>query len=447
MRRTVPAGLIDSAFASLATFAVGLYATITWRNDPATLGIYALFMAAFLMAMSLPHQGMFVPAEKVALAAPGQWRIRIVHRTILLGLAPVAASVVVIVIPVIIAMTKSVDVDHIVAFAVTSAAVALGAPIQGHLRRLLHLTNLSWTAAAVSVAQLFGAVAALAILRIASVPSPWVPLGALAMANAFSILVGLAAVERAKPDRKVSAEDAAEGLATAMAGINFRHLARSGKWLVMTGLMSTGNNLLVAGLITTIASSDALGFAEAARIVAQPMLVVAFGLRSALGPRSMEAGAARNEREGLRIANITAMLVAGIGLAYLLVAGGDWAWNPLARLVPNAYEVAWLVPLTVFANALVGSSLAPRLELIGGDLEPMLFKAEVVGNASQVGTSAIMAVTAATVATGAFARPAGFAVLGGVRWIYFRRILQNHYSDPLEETIQEGHPLIGGSVT
>ena len=57
VRRALPAGLLDAALASLASFIVTFYAA---RSLPAAgLGIYALFFNAFIMAAVVPTQLLF----------------------------------------------------------------------------------------------------------------------------------------------------------------------------------------------------------------------------------------------------------------------------------------------------------------------------------------------------------------------------------------------------
>ena len=59
--RVVTAGQLDAGFASLATFAMGLFAVRVF--DATTLGAYALFFAAFFFAVEFPRQLGFTPSE------------------------------------------------------------------------------------------------------------------------------------------------------------------------------------------------------------------------------------------------------------------------------------------------------------------------------------------------------------------------------------------------
>ncbi|HEX6913010.1 MAG TPA: hypothetical protein VF142_21555, partial [Longimicrobium sp.] len=69
-RAALAAGVADAGFASLASFAVGVYAIRAL--EPGALGAYALVFAAFTLLAVVPAQLLFVPAETAAAyAAPG----------------------------------------------------------------------------------------------------------------------------------------------------------------------------------------------------------------------------------------------------------------------------------------------------------------------------------------------------------------------------------------
>jgi hypothetical protein len=92
LTRAIPAGIIDAGLTSVATFILGLYAIAAWEDaDLDTLGIYFLYMTASVMASTVPHQLLFVPAEKVSLEVPRPARIAIFGRIVRLGL-PVAVA-------------------------------------------------------------------------------------------------------------------------------------------------------------------------------------------------------------------------------------------------------------------------------------------------------------------------------------------------------------------
>src|SRR5215210_6370062 len=103
----------------------------------------------------------------------------------------------------------------------------------------------------------------------------WIPFGALAFANVLSLTFGLVAAGRmTKP---------------VQSPVSFRSVMRSGRWLLLVGLLPTGSAFLAAVLVSRFSSTETLGYAEAARVLGQPILVLALGISASLGPRSMEA--------------------------------------------------------------------------------------------------------------------------------------------------------------
>jgi len=442
--RAIPAGLVDSGLSSLATFAVGLYAATVWRDDPGTLGIYALFLAAFQMAASIPTQAHFIPAEKAALLLEGRPRLVLMPRIVLLGLPSSVAAGLVVSAAAIVGIVRGLPLSDQLPFVVTATAATVLFPIQHHTRRLLHLASVSWAAATVSALQFLGAIGGLGFLRLVDAPTRWIPIGALAIANGVSLLGGLAlGTWHRRHHRGLSTPE----LERARGSLTYQRLFESGKWLVSTGIMSTGNNFVVAGVITVLAGPAPLGLAEAARIVAQPILVLATGLSAVLAPPSMEAGLQRNRHDARRVARVFHGVTAGLGLLYLAVAAVDWPLNPLARLVPAAYDVSWLVAVSIVANGLNGAAFPGRFELIGGDRERDLFGAEVIANVAQLAVAAAMAsIGADGGSVAAHARPAGFLVLGATRLLAYRPPLDRHYAaaEPSPSMLGDSHSTTEG---
>jgi hypothetical protein len=426
--RAIPAGLVDSGLSSLATFIVGLYAATVWRDDTATLGVYALFLAAFQMAASIPTQAHFVPAEKATLLLEGKPRLLLMRRIVLLGLPATLVAAALSPLAAVVGIVRGLPISDQVPFIVTTAAATALFPLQHHTRRLLHLGTVSWAAASVSALQLIGAVGGLGLLRMLDAPQRWTPIGALAIANGVSLLGGLTlATWHGRPHRAA----AGDALHLAQDTLTYRRLFESGKWLVSTGIMSTGNNFVVAGIITVLAGPAPLGLAEAARIVAQPILVLATGLSAVLAPPSMAAGLRRDRGEARRVARVFYGVTAGLGLLYLAVTAVDWSFNPLARLVPAAYDVSWLVAVTIVANGLNGASFPGRFELIGANRERDLFGAEIIANVAQLVVATGLAIAGSGGnSAAALARPSSFLMLGGTRLFFYRRPLDRHYANP-----------------
>ncbi len=186
----------------------------------------------------------------------------------------------VVVVPTLMVLATGEYGQLVLPLALTSFVVFVVSPIQDHLRRLFHLDQAAWQAARVSTAQAVTSVVAVAVLHIVLGDPAWTAFGGLAVANVLSTAYTLIGARRATRTVAVDEQVAARFLDA----ISVRLLTRMGWWLGTAGALSTGANLLVVGLISAVAGEAALGHAEAARTLAQPIVVVSMGLRSVYGP-------------------------------------------------------------------------------------------------------------------------------------------------------------------
>lgn len=399
------AGLVDAGSASLATFAVSLYAARAL--DPATLGAYGLFFSGFVLAGVVPTQLLFVPAEIACLPFEGRDRFAVLRRSFRVG-GPVALAAGVCLIAVAWFVPPEVDRSAVAALALTAAAASVVHPMQDHLRRLLHFGRSSWNAAATSGVQLAMTVLALAVLHL-TVPAAWVPFGALALANGVSLLAGWL---RASPPPRPHTD------AFALAG-----MLRSGRWLLVAGFAPGASQFAVAALVAWLAGAAALGHAEAARVVAQPVFVLGMGLQSVLGPRLMETAADRNVKSARQTSRTFVVILLAAAAAYLLLAGPASPVNPMRWLVPTAYTVPWLVAATIAAHAAFVVPLPFEAQLKGARRERSLALRELATSVLKLAGGATAA------ATGAFARPLGVGAWGVGRLLALRCAAQAHYTD------------------
>jgi O-antigen/teichoic acid export membrane protein len=236
----------------------------------------------------------------------------------------------------------------------------------------------------------------------------WIPFGALAIANTVSLVVGLALLAH---DRKGDL-----GLELSAAD-----LIRSGRWLVTAAFIRSGSAFVASALIAQLASAEALGYAEAARVVGRPVLVVAMGLEAVLGPRSVEAALGNDRTRARRISTGFIAILAGVAVPYILLFGWGWAWNPALALIPTAYVVAGLVPVQVISDFLGGVVVPYRMELIGARREAALLTPETVGAGLQI------AVGAAAGTLGAFARPIGALAMRSAQLVGYRAAVARVY--------------------
>lgn len=410
LARTIGAGLLDSGFASLATFVVGLYAARVF--DPSTLGTYALAFATFTLAANISSQLVFVPCEIKTVTLNRKERLSELGTTLRAGL-PVALLAALGVIGWLLAVEPNTPPDIAFPLTVTAIVCAFISPVQDHLRRMLHLGDASWIAAVVSIVQFLGIGALAGLAVIEDVPAAWIPFGALAGANFMSFACGLILSRRKRRQRGFPPLE-----------LHVIEAIRSGRWLLLSVLMAGGANFVAATLVTRLASASTLGYAEAARICAQPVWVFVIGLRAVLGPRSMEAAKSRNRVRARRISWGFAGIVTTVGLAYITVTGFEWRGNPLPALLPNAYALPYLVLLWTLANIVTGYQSSLRAELMGARREAGIAMAEVWASVGRTLVSATARVT------GSYAMPCGFLVGAVVRWLSFGRRAKTHYAGP-----------------
>jgi O-antigen/teichoic acid export membrane protein len=403
-RLSLAFGMCDAGLSSLATFAVGIYASHTLPLP--VLGGYAIVFSAFVLSAIVPTQLVFIPAETVAVSHPLPARLALLRDTLRLGL-PVAALAAAFVALAALAVPSAVPPGVVLALTVTAVASAFLSPVQDHVRRMLHLGDGSWGAAAVSAVHLVVVVGTVAVPHSEAV-RPWIPFGALALGNAASLLVGIAMARARRP--------------VPIGRIVARDLLQSGGWLLVVGTVAPATAFLVASVVAHIAGSAALGYAEAARVIGQPMLVLATGLAAVLGPHVTEAAQAGEAALARRTSREFALLMLAAGAPYLALVGHAWRGNPLAALVPNAYAIGGLVIVSVLANVANGMNYLQRSELLGAGKAPALARIEVAANAVRI------VIGSAAALLHAFAIPLGLVFLGITRWVAYSRVLRGHYA-------------------
>ena len=392
--RGIAPGVVDAAMSSLATFVAALVAANVLGD--ADLGVYAVFYTAFNFGQVVANNLIYIPAEVVAVSWPMEARLRVIKQSIPLAIAPSLTGAMAIGVASLITIQFA-DGALVIPLTLTAFTTTLLWPTQDHIRRTLHIAERSWAAAATSVAQFATVVVSIVVLVALDVPRVWVPYGSLAIANAVSLIVGLAMARGA-----LRAGPAPER-------IHARNLTRSGTWLLVGVGTPTVAAFGAATIITFAAGPEALGFAEAARIAAHPVLVLGTGLGYVLGPKVM-TGAIARDRTVSRTNHVRFnAIVGGAALGYALIAGWEWAGNPMAALVPRAFEIGWLVAATIGANVLMAALILVLQELMAAG------RARTIALVSVASAPLQLAAAATAGATEAFARPLSLAVGGGAR--------------------------------
>jgi hypothetical protein len=413
LRHKLPAGIVDASLSSLATFAAGL-AAVRWF-DPAELGSYSVIFSAFLVGTLLPTELTYTPIQVSMIKLVAQQRLGGIVQSLGKGVQPalLGAIIVLVAFSVIWWPSKS---SAEVALALTGVALTLISPMQDHLRRGLHIAERSWMAAVMSGVQLVAVVGFLLVTLSMGLDRSWAPLGSLAVANIISLCFGLFLSReawRVRPDAPP--------------------VTVSGRWLAASSLSAFGGTLVASLVMTVVAGPEIVGFAEAARVAAQPVLVVTTGVTAALASRHLRA-AHTVDRAAAKRVNQSFFLVIGVaGMAYLAIAGFAWSLNPLFLLIPTAYEVPLLIPVTILSNLALGFT-SFRDQLIASNKEVPMAKVDI----SSLVIPTIVATTAGV--TGAFARPFGIIGQNVYRTIRYRTIWRTVFVEGSGQLQEEREP-------
>ena len=406
--QTVGAGILDVGAASAATFVCGMLAVRVLQ--PHVLGAYALAFRVLVLAMGVPASLMFFPREVQAMQLPERDRVRVVGPALRAGVpTAVLAALVAALWP--FSVPDGVASRDLVYLNITMCFVVVLSPCQDLLRRALHMSGRSGQAASVSLVQLVVVVIGACFVAFGVVPLPVasLPFGLLALANAVSLAIGMVLLrsDHARP-------------APVVAG-SAEELRRSGAWLLLTGVLPNGTAVLAGVILTQVSGPEALGYLEAARIVAQPILVFAAGLNAVLGPRSMHAAISFQAHRARRLSRQFTTLVLLVGAGYAITFGVPHALNVFAWVSPKAFTVPWIVMVMIVAHVALSISLPERSELLGAGRSRSLAGIEAFAGLASL-ACALLAVI-----LGVFALPLGLFVQGLIRQVLLRRQAARHY--------------------
>ena len=417
---TLSAGVVDTGFASLATFLVGLFAIR--HLSPAALGAYALAFTAVSLAGIIPAQLLFAPLEVAAISRPASGRLRFLRATLRLALLP-TLSVGLLVAGWTFFAPSEVAGPVIRGLTVTGIVFAGVSPVQDHVRSMLHIAEHSWIAATVSTIHVIVVGVGILLFMQIDLPPWWCPFGVLAVANIVSLTSGVAMArhrDTASPAASVSTKDAA--VTASPQALRFRDVSQFGGWLLLVGLIPNVAAFFASALVVRLAGAAMLGYAEAARLVAMPMLVLARGLGSVLGPRLMDAARRRDQVAAHQSSGLFARLMVGSGVLYFLLVGHDWVLSPFTRLTPKAYLLPGLVALAVISHVLQGLAYPGRVQLMGSRQGAALAKLEALVNAIRVALALLAAVI------GPYIIPLSESIISVMRIIAYRIKLKAHFA-------------------
>lgn len=345
-------GMADSGTSSSASFLTSIFAAHYLRADQ--LGAYAVFFSAFVFCGGVVGSLVHVGAELDVLRGSGRSRLLDMPASIGLGaVVSVVLAVPAMALCTVIVPAPAVGAD--VAFlALTFLVLSAVSPAQDHARRLLHSSERSALAAAVSGVHLATVAAALVLGGVLDVPRLLVPGGCLVLGNLVSL--GFAFVLRRR----------AVGRAPLLqARVRIPVQLRRGLPLALASMVSYATPYLIAVLLTKLVGIAAVGQLEAGRILSQPVLVLAAGALAVLQPRLYLAGRNADATTARSIAGRFALVTGAIGTAYLVLVGVPWPWDPLPGLFPAAYAVGGLLALQLLGTVL-GAAGAPLVLLVLG---------------------------------------------------------------------------------
>jgi hypothetical protein len=402
LKDSLPAGIVDAGFASLGTFVAGL-AAVNLLSD-VDRGVYAVFFAAFLVGATFPHNLVYLPSQVYSVSRAMDERLLYLGRVTVMGLGfSLLGSGAILIAAVATASHTSWSVT--IALTVTAVLNLAVSTAQDNLRRMLHISERHWSAASMSIVQFATVVIVLGSMLLLGVPVVWVPFGSLFIANIASSTLGL--IRAGGFGRWHTPEGLRPGV-----------LVKSGSWLLGQALIPTGAAFLASVVITAFAGATAMGYAESARVVAQPVLVFATGLTAVLGPKVMASAMSRNEAGASAMLRRFFQLTAGAGILYLVIAGWATPWNPMQLVVPSAYVVTGLVAATILANIAFAALFLRIEELMGARREVDLVRVALMAS------PLLVAVAFTAGSTGAFARPLGTLAYSGASFLPLR-----HYRD------------------
>ena len=372
--------------------------------DPAELGTYSVIFSAFLVGSLLPTEITYTPIQVSMIRLDVQQRLGGIVHSLGSGIPPAILGCIVILAAGGLIWWRS-DPTAVIELAITGFGLAVISPMQDHLRKGFHIAERSWGAAWMSGSQLVAVIGALVVLQSMGVAPAWAPLGSLVVANMVSLGFGLALSRpawRVRPTAPV--------------------VTVSGRWLAASSVSAYGGTLVASVVMTLVAGPEIVGFAEAARVAAQPVLVVSTGVAAALASRHLRA-AAEVDRTAAISVNKSFFLVIGVaGITYLFLAGFAWSFNPLFALIPTAYDIAFLIPVTILSNLVLSITSPIRDQLIASNMEVPMAKIDLA-------SLAIPTVVAATAGlTGAFARPLGMIGQNVFRIIRYRSIWRTAFA-------------------
>lgn len=381
-------GVVDSGLAAGGTFLVGLYAVREF--EPALLGSYSLSFSAVLLAAIVTSQLVYVPVLALSVDDAAEDRSGYYLAGLRLGVVPMGFASGAITALLWLTLPQSLPDGERVALVASMVLASASHGPQLFARQSLQYRGKPWMAATASLARLGTILGTLVWAPRLMVPPAALPLTALALGSTVPVLVALL--------------DSHTSL-----GLPERTVLRRGTPLSIAAFLPVAASYVASFLVATLAGPEELGFAEAARVVATPVMVVGAGLSAALAPGLMEAVRDQSRDRITRLLRIFFLPFALLTLGYAVGLSSKSGAFVLRRLAPLALEHRWLVTVTLVSLMLSSADLPLRLVLVSSARESAILAREIPASTPHV----LAGLSAGT--TGAFARPIGATGAGLVR--------------------------------
>jgi O-antigen/teichoic acid export membrane protein len=383
---SVLAGQVDAGLSAASGFAAGVYAARTL--DPAALGAYGVLFALFGVLSQFPTQLLLTPAEAQAAQVNSIDRLSLLKSSLSKG--AIVATLSALVMPIGLLQLSSVSERSLIPLIVTAAWLTAVSPLQDHVRKMFHLAARSWAATRISGVQLVAVLSAIFVFS--GVEPSWVVFGAPAFGNTVSIVAGLLIVR---------------GQKTTVVPAVTRELLTVGRSLIVTGVAAAAGFYLSVSVVQQLGGLEAVGFYEAARVVARPLQVVGFGLLVVVGPALMTAIAKGDLVKSIQLRKAYWSVTAAAGLAYLAIASVPLGRDALSALVPNAFVVTGLVTVAILENMAWSAANPIPYELIAMGRQRSVATTELGAQVLRIALAPL------ALLVGAFALPIG-SIVGGV---------------------------------
>jgi O-antigen/teichoic acid export membrane protein len=396
-------GLIDAGAAAMATFLASAFAVRALVPDD--LGAHALMFSAVMLIMVVPERLVFLPTLTASVGGAADTRLGYYREGLRLALPllPLVAGFALVA----LLLPDELSQAERVALTFSGAAAAVFQAAQLFARQILHYADRSRAAIGASILRLGTTAVALAAFSQTGLPLVAVPLAALAAGNAAA--AGWAAFLRPP---------------VPVARLPRREIYRRGSYLVASSAVPAAAGFITANLVIAFGGAALLGFAEAARVVAQPVFVGATGLSLVIYPRVMSAAVAGDSKavsEARRV-YLWLLWVGGLGYAALLALPG--LGSVVESLLPNAFEIGGLIAVSVVAQIALATTRPYAAEALALGREPAILVSELPGALVIIGFGFAVPVV------GAFAIPGGLTGAGFTRTTLLAYILRDRTQAP-----------------